>query len=121
VDGATGRWTGDILAADCTHVSGDYWHVWPAVFHANMTLADRGEDRVVWGLTIRSNATRPLWRGVPLDETRVGWLLPPGHPEPPDDTAVFWREDFPAARKAGERRTLWVYVPTPVRVASSGK
>jgi hypothetical protein len=50
------------IAADgCTHVMGDYWRVWPAVFQARVLLRGRGEERKVWGISYRSTPTRDLW------------------------------------------------------------
>jgi hypothetical protein len=112
IDRTAGRWTDDLLAAECTHLGGDYWHVWPAVFHANLTLADRGEDRRVWGVTRRSAPTRPQWRAVPADRTRIGWLLPPPG-QPPGDSDLVWRAEFPEVRKVAERPTLWVFILEP--------
>jgi hypothetical protein len=66
-----GKYTDDILAAECTHVTGDYWHVWPAVFHANLRLAESGSPRTVWGIAPRSRATETLWRDVPWQTVRI--------------------------------------------------
>ncbi len=50
-----------IVADGCTHVLGDYWSVWPAVFQARVLLHERGEERKVWGVTFRSTPTWDLW------------------------------------------------------------
>jgi hypothetical protein len=120
LDAAAGSWTADVIEGNCTHVVGNYWCVWPAVFHANMTLADRGDPRVVWGVGHRSHPTRPHWQPAAEGRPRVGWLLavyivgavPPNPPEtaPTDTAAGCAREVFPALREAERRRTLWVYV-----------
>src|SRR5262249_61076806 len=52
LDRLLGTRTEDILAGRCTHVAGDYWKVWPAVFHANLVLYERAESRTVWGVTV---------------------------------------------------------------------
>src|SRR5207302_6490489 len=54
-----------VLAAGCTYIAGDYWTVWPAVFHANLTLHERGESRVVWGVTFRGQPASTLWWDSP--------------------------------------------------------
>jgi hypothetical protein len=41
---------------------GDYWDVWPAVFHANWVRFERREPGQLWGITGRSGATERLWR-----------------------------------------------------------
>lgn len=51
----------EIATDGCTHVIGDYWRVWPAVFQARVLLRDRGEERKVWGIAFRSTPTRDLW------------------------------------------------------------
>jgi hypothetical protein len=61
LDRAAGRLTADVLAARCDVVAGDYWSVWPAVFHATLVLRERGEARPVWGVTHRTNATVEQW------------------------------------------------------------
>lgn len=50
-----------MLAARCALVAGDYWSVWPAVWHARLALRERGEAREVWGVTHRTNATVLQW------------------------------------------------------------
>jgi hypothetical protein len=69
-----GRWTQDLIDSRATHVAGTYWNVWPAVFHTRWTLHERGNDRVVWGLTHRSVATERHWNAVPLEQTRIAAL-----------------------------------------------
>ena len=55
IDRQLGQRTAELLAANCTHIAGNYWDVWPAMFHANLVLHERGETRVLWGLsTVRS-------------------------------------------------------------------
>ena len=34
--------TPDVLAAGCTHIAGNYWTVWPAIFHVNLALLRAG-------------------------------------------------------------------------------
>jgi hypothetical protein len=61
----------DILDARCTHVAGNYWAVWPAVFRAHWAAYERGEARTVWGVTYRGQATRAQWEATP----REGWRV----------------------------------------------
>ncbi|MDB5312439.1 MAG: Neutral/alkaline non-lysosomal ceramidase [Gemmataceae bacterium] len=122
VDRATGRWTDDLLATGCTHVGGDYWAVWPATFHANMTLADRGEKRVIWGVTHRSLSTYHLWSKVPPERVRLG-VLNPARPDYQADT--LWQWAYPDAAPVETRPTLTVYVsrgpPPPGRPARADR
>ena len=43
-------------------IAGDYWRVWPAVFHANLTLARTRTHARIFGLAYRSEATDALWK-----------------------------------------------------------
>jgi len=52
-----GRFSDEVLAADCTHLAGNYWRVWPAVFHVNMLRHAAGRDDVLWGIAFRSAPT----------------------------------------------------------------
>jgi hypothetical protein len=61
LDHAAGRLTPDVLGARCDLVAGDYWSVWPAVFHAALVLHERGEERRVWGVSHRTNPTVRQW------------------------------------------------------------
>ena len=67
---ANAGWAEEILAAGCTHVAGDYWRVWPAVFYGTLLMRERG-DHDVWGLTYRGESTRRCWRKVPRRQLRV--------------------------------------------------
>jgi hypothetical protein len=60
-----------VRAARCTHVSGDYWDVWPTVFVANAQAMDDGTDERVWGVTFRSSPTASHWRTIPRERLRV--------------------------------------------------
>jgi len=61
LDRVAGRYSEDVLAARCALVAGDYWSVWPAVFHAALVLRERGEVPRIWGVTHRSRPTVPRW------------------------------------------------------------
>lgn len=75
LDEAAGAYTEDVLSAQCTHITGDYWNVWKAVFHANMRLADEHSPRHVWGLCFRSGPTRPQWQHLPPEQLRIAEIL----------------------------------------------
>lgn len=61
----------ELLETRCTHVAGSYFRVWPAVLGANLALYERGESRVVWGITLCSSPTASKWKKVPLEEMRI--------------------------------------------------
>jgi hypothetical protein len=70
--GTPGERADAIVAARCTHVAGTTWFTGPVVFLANLKLADRGEDRIVWGLALRPGATAAKWKAIPRDQVRIG-------------------------------------------------
>jgi hypothetical protein len=61
LDERLGGATDAMLQSGCTHVAGDYWRVWPAVYHANWKLRERGESRTIWGVAFRSLPTLARW------------------------------------------------------------
>ncbi len=65
--------TPDVLASGCTHIAGDYWTVWPAVFHVNLALYERGESesRTVWGVTYMGQPPSMIWRTIPQEKRCV--------------------------------------------------
>src|SRR5262245_10461605 len=66
LDERFGVMTPDIITTGATVVGGEYWTVWPAVFHANLTTyRQRGAHRPIYGLTFRSTATNELWSHEP--------------------------------------------------------
>lgn len=66
-----GARTEAILAARCDLVAGDYWTVWPSTWHANAVLAERGEERRIWGIAHRCSPTAPQWRALPREGLRI--------------------------------------------------
>lgn len=46
----------DVVASGCDGVVGDYWTVWPAVFHTNLVLHEQANRRLpVWAATFRAD------------------------------------------------------------------
>jgi hypothetical protein len=107
--GLGGR-TADVLAAHCTHVAGDYWKVWPSVFHANLTLREQGESRTVWGITLRAEPTRAQWKHMPLDELRIAVPL---DDKGEADTWLRWYR-LPPMVVVEKRTTIYVLRPAEV-------
>jgi hypothetical protein len=71
LDGTLGAYTPEILQSGATHILGDYWKVWPATYHANLTLYEMGSGRRIWGVTDRSAATREFWSAIPAEKMRL--------------------------------------------------
>ncbi len=55
----------DVIAARATHVTGDYWKVWPTVFYTTWLLGTPGRNQWPYGITDRSIATLERSRAVP--------------------------------------------------------
>jgi hypothetical protein len=110
LDWQRGQRTTELLAANCTHIAGNYWDVWPAMFHANLLLYERGETRVLWGLSDRSLATKALWSQIPLEKVRVGVPL---HNKEADKEADGYLKayQFPAMVEVERYRTIVVLQP----------
>ena len=79
LDDRFGRQSVAIVRAGATVIAGDYWRVWPAVFHANLTLARTRTRARVFGLTYRSEETDMLWKNSGHDALVAGW---------PDDRSI---------------------------------
>jgi hypothetical protein len=90
LDSRLGALTPDVIASGATVIGGNYWVIWPAVFHANL-MTHRQKGRAVYGLTYRSAPTDDLWHNSPAD---IVIAAPAG-----DRTIDAW------ARKAGLRIT----------------
>jgi hypothetical protein len=71
LDAVAGRHTEDVLAAGCDLVAGDYWTVWPAVWHATLVARERGDGRRIWGISHRSNPTVAQWWSLPREALRI--------------------------------------------------
>ncbi len=82
LDRTLGRYTEDVIRAGCTHVGGDYWTVWPTVFHTNLVLRERGVHRIVWGVAPRCEPTIPRWSEIPPEQVCLG-CIGPDHVPPP--------------------------------------
>jgi hypothetical protein len=98
-----GGLTADLLDARCTHLAGDYWTVWPAIFHAHLALAERGERRELWGVTFRGQPASVRWWHSPR-EGRIAAI--PLH----DTMGDHWLESFAMSRfrDVERRRTIRV-------------
>ena len=82
VDRLLGAYTQSLIDTRTTHFVGSYWKVWPAVFHFNLTLYERGSDLRLWGVTHRSRPTAESWLNLrewrlaaPADEAEILWWV----------------------------------------------
>jgi hypothetical protein len=82
IDSRFGGKTAAVLHSGATVVAGDYWRVWPVVFHANLALSRTHAQTRIFGLAYRSEETDPLWQ-------RPGpSILIAGSPDDPSVAAV---------------------------------
>lgn len=110
LDRALGSRTADVLASRATHVAGGYWEVWPTVFHANLVLRERGEKKIIWGISARSGPTRHRWSKVSPQRLRIA--------VPANDTAadVYLKEyGFPPLVIVEHRPTITLLRPSAPR------
>jgi len=106
LDERMGAHTEEVLAARCDLVVGDYWSVWPAVWHAAWVAHRRGLEGP-FGLTHRAVATVPLWKSRPRSELRICRLREGG---PVADVSLRAFGMWPV-RTLEERRTVVVVAP----------
>jgi hypothetical protein len=78
-----GAMTPDVLTRGASVIAGDYWIVWPAVFHANLVVYKQDARAMIYGLAFRSEITNPLWTdrmtdirlaAAPTDRSVQGWM-----------------------------------------------
>jgi hypothetical protein len=86
LDRTCGALTEEILARRCDALAGDYWTVWPSVWHVAWVRHERALPGALHGVTHRSNPTLPLWRDRP--GARV--CIPDGQ----DGPARRWLTDY---------------------------
>jgi hypothetical protein len=111
LDAVAGKLTEDVLAARCQLVAGDYWSVWPAVWHAALVARERGLDWKVWGVSHRTTPTVMQWKGLPVESIRI--CRP--HGEVPEREAERWLRAYHAwpARVVERRATVDVLELAP--------
>ncbi len=107
LDQTLGQRTADVLQARCTHLAGDYWTVWPAVFHANWKLYEAGERRVIVGVSEHAAsllAARPP--GLP-EQLRV--CVPLGDNEVQEAQKYLQTYSFPKLAPLGRHGTIELF------------
>ena len=62
IDARFGGQTAAVVRSGATVIAGDYWRVWPAVFHVNLVLSRTHSHARVFGLALRSEETDGLWK-----------------------------------------------------------
>ena len=91
-------------------MAGDYWKVWPTVYHANLMLREQGESRTIWGITLKGEVTRAQWKHMPMEKLRIAIPL--------DDkeAAQTWLQalQLPPMVEVERRSTIYVLRPAAV-------
>jgi hypothetical protein len=109
LDRSIGKRTNDIIESRSTHVVGDYFDVWPAVFHANLVLHEHGDKRIVWGVTHRCGPTLSHWSAMPRSEMRLAVPVNARHLDHIDLNEVpYVRMYFPDFTVFRRRETVWL-------------
>ncbi|MFH1113113.1 MAG: hypothetical protein V1792_04260 [Pseudomonadota bacterium] len=84
LDLVCGKYSSDIVESGCTHFAGNYWKVWPSVFHANLLLREKAIGRTVWGMSYRCENSRVMWPaergsayliGMATDDEEGQWAM----------------------------------------------
>lgn len=109
LDRSIGTRTSDIIESQSTHVVGDYFEIWPTVLHANLVLHERGDRRIVWGVTHRCGPTLSHWSAMPRNEMRVAVPVNARHPDQIDlNEEPYVRMYFPDFTVFKRRETVWL-------------
>ena len=107
LDRTCGKYSGDIVRSGCTHFAGNYWKVWPAVFHANLLLREQGLNRRVWGISERGESSRANWTAQGRSSYLIGAAA--------DDAEGRWAMEKAgiAAGEAGRQGAIQLFTCTP--------
>ncbi len=111
----SGIGTQELIDCGCTHVAGDYWKVWPAMFRANLALYERGERRMIWGVSLRSQPTYRYWSKIPRERMRVA-VAAGGDPEADAYFAHYGLAPLAVSEKLA---SLWLLAPPEVLAAGA--
>jgi hypothetical protein len=101
--------TAEVLDNRATHVVGTYGQVWMSVFHANLCLYERGQDRRVWGVGGRCNPTWGMWGRMPPEDLRVAGLLDEPGGAPKIDVISYMNDYFPPVAPVHKGSGSWCY------------
>ena len=53
LDALAGAWTPELILCEVDSLGGDYWTVWPAVYHVNLERRELGDGRIFCGIVLR--------------------------------------------------------------------
>ena len=111
LEALTGRWTDDLLSANVDAVGGDYWTVWPIIYHANLVRQQNGDSRRFYTVTLRSLVLLREWRESHHGDLRVAVL------KDPDERNMFFTcaeiSGLTRPQKIGEHGPFEIYITRP--------
>jgi hypothetical protein len=103
--------TEEVLAARATHLVGSYGDVWVSVFHTNLVLFERGDGRVVYGVSGRSYPTMDLWGHMAPEDMRLACMTVNAGGAQDFSVPGFLAVHFPPMTLVEKLPTLWLYRP----------
>ena len=107
-----GALANQVQTHDLTHLAGDYWRVWPAMFLHNGSRLPNGDE--VWALTHRSYATETYWKASNYQAPRIG--IQTTAPEAMEYAKML---GIPLEQKKGSDPAKALVVLTPVSESST--
>ncbi len=111
LDRTLGQRTADVLEARCTHLAGDHWTVWPAVFHANWKLYEAGRRKVIVGISDHAASLLAARPPGPPDQLRV--CVPLGDNEAKEAQKYLQTYSFPKLAPLGRYGTIELFGSEP--------
>jgi hypothetical protein len=66
-----GKYQEVIFNQDIHFAVGDYWKVWPTVFHTNLSKYIKGDENKFWGIAHRAAPTKAMWQEDLKDGTKA--------------------------------------------------
>jgi hypothetical protein len=110
-DPALAQRTQDLLDLKASHIAGSYSQVWMSVFHANLVLHERGEDRVVWGVAGRCIPTWATWGRMQPEDIRIAAFTEGPGLELGDEARTFVARYFPPLSAVKKKPLTWLLRP----------
>ena len=109
IDRITSARVQSIRSLGCTHLVGNYWDTWTAVFHQR----SHGYLPMLWAITSRAEVAEPLWASFPPEDRRYCQVCG-------DPMTEYFRIHFhlPPLRPSSQNGTICRLEPVPAN--SSG-
>jgi hypothetical protein len=102
----------DLIAARASHLIAPYGDLWTGVFHANLYLYERCENRVLWGVGGRCWPTWEMWGRMAPEDMRVAGITDGVGGLPNKEVKDYLTICFPPTAVVEKRQTMWLFLPT---------